>query len=178
MTERAIDKVTAHFEELGRQSIDVPEWDLTIYYDPVTVSDKQKLAKKVANWINSRPEGERVNVWTFKKRDTTMDDVRGAYPWQISLGSSFAPTCRASWASSSAHTEATARMPPVTSDAMFRNNGALPTSTAKLSSRRSSHSRAIRSSPRLSFTPAKVGRSRMAAMVSSDKGCLRKDGGW
>lgn len=34
---------TAHFKSIARQSIEVPEWGTTIYWDPITVEEYDKL---------------------------------------------------------------------------------------------------------------------------------------
>lgn len=45
----AIDNVKAHFQSLETLTIDVPEWDLTIYADPVTLKEKNRLFKMAKN---------------------------------------------------------------------------------------------------------------------------------
>ena len=42
----AIDLVREHFVSLGTKRIEVPEWKLTIYATPVTLSEKNKLYRK------------------------------------------------------------------------------------------------------------------------------------
>ena len=42
----AIDLVREHFASLGTKTIEVPEWKLTIYATPVTLSEKNKLHRK------------------------------------------------------------------------------------------------------------------------------------
>lgn len=42
----AIDLVREHFASLGTKKIEVPEWKLTIYATPVTLSEKNKLYRK------------------------------------------------------------------------------------------------------------------------------------
>lgn len=42
----AIDLVREHFASLGTKTIEVPEWKLTIYATPVTLSEKNKLYRK------------------------------------------------------------------------------------------------------------------------------------
>ena len=42
----AIDLVREHFVSLGTKRIEVPEWKLTIYSTPVTLSEKNKLYRK------------------------------------------------------------------------------------------------------------------------------------
>jgi hypothetical protein len=50
-----IDIARSHFESLGIQSIDVPEWkdddgkSTIIYWNPITLSEKNKLFKKSDN---------------------------------------------------------------------------------------------------------------------------------
>jgi len=39
------DKITAHFNELERGSIEVEEWDMTIYWSAYTVAERNKLMK-------------------------------------------------------------------------------------------------------------------------------------
>ena len=47
-----IDRAKAHFENLGTQSIEVPEWKdedgkpVILYWNPITLSEKNKLLKK------------------------------------------------------------------------------------------------------------------------------------
>lgn len=38
---RLIDKATNHFEGLKNSSIDVPEWETTVYFDPPTLAQRQ-----------------------------------------------------------------------------------------------------------------------------------------
>jgi hypothetical protein len=42
----AIDLVREHFASLGTKTIEVPEWKLTIYATPVTLSEKNRLYRK------------------------------------------------------------------------------------------------------------------------------------
>ena len=42
----AIDLVREHFASLGTKTIEVPEWKITIYATPVTLSEKNKLYRK------------------------------------------------------------------------------------------------------------------------------------
>ena len=42
----AIDLVREHFASLGTKTIEVPEWKLTVYATPVTLSEKNKLYRK------------------------------------------------------------------------------------------------------------------------------------
>lgn len=42
----AIDLVREHFASLGTRKIEVPEWKLTIYATPVTLSEKNRLYRK------------------------------------------------------------------------------------------------------------------------------------
>jgi hypothetical protein len=42
----AIDLVRDHFASLGTRKIEVPEWKLTIYATPVTLSEKNRLYRK------------------------------------------------------------------------------------------------------------------------------------
>jgi hypothetical protein len=42
----AIDLVREHFASLGTKMIEVPEWKLTVYATPVTLSEKNKLYRK------------------------------------------------------------------------------------------------------------------------------------
>lgn len=42
----AIDLVREHFASLGTRKIEVPEWKLTVYAAPVTLSEKNRLYKK------------------------------------------------------------------------------------------------------------------------------------
>jgi hypothetical protein len=50
-----IDRAKSHFESLGTQSIEVPEWKdddgkpTIVYWNPVTLSEKNKLFKKSDN---------------------------------------------------------------------------------------------------------------------------------
>jgi hypothetical protein len=50
-----IDRAKSHFESLGTQSIEVPEWKdddgkpTIIYWNPITLSEKNKLFKKSDN---------------------------------------------------------------------------------------------------------------------------------
>ncbi len=41
-----IDLVREHFASLGTRKIEVPEWKLTVYAAPVTLSEKNRLYKK------------------------------------------------------------------------------------------------------------------------------------
>ena len=41
----AIDKVTAHYDSLGTIETHVPEWDMTIYSQPVTLHNRSRIAK-------------------------------------------------------------------------------------------------------------------------------------
>ena len=49
---KIIDRAKTHFESLGVQSIEVPEWSdedgkpTVIYWNPITLSEKNKLLKK------------------------------------------------------------------------------------------------------------------------------------
>lgn len=38
-----LDKAKEHFASLERRSLDVPEWDCTIFWTPWTVGERQKL---------------------------------------------------------------------------------------------------------------------------------------
>jgi hypothetical protein len=38
-----VDKIEAHFEQLGSRKIDMPEWGVTIYAAPVTIADRKKV---------------------------------------------------------------------------------------------------------------------------------------
>ena len=42
----AIELVREHFASLGTKKIEVPEWKLTVYAAPVTLSEKNRLYKK------------------------------------------------------------------------------------------------------------------------------------
>ena len=50
-----IDRAKSHFESLGTQSIEVPEWKdddgkpTIVYWNPITLSEKNKLFKKSDN---------------------------------------------------------------------------------------------------------------------------------
>ena len=52
---KIIDRAKTHFESLGVQSIEVPEWKdedgkpTIIYWNPITLSEKNKLFKKSDN---------------------------------------------------------------------------------------------------------------------------------
>jgi hypothetical protein len=52
---KIIDRAKTHFESLGVQSIEVPEWKdedgkpTVIYWNPITLSEKNKLFKKSDN---------------------------------------------------------------------------------------------------------------------------------
>jgi len=52
---KIIDRAKSHFESLGVQSIEVPEWKdedgkpTVIYWNPITLSEKNKLFKKSDN---------------------------------------------------------------------------------------------------------------------------------
>ena len=52
---KIIDRAKSHFESLGTQSIEVPEWKdddgkpTVIYWNPITLSEKNKLFKKSDN---------------------------------------------------------------------------------------------------------------------------------
>lgn len=42
----AIDKVKAHWDSIsGVQSLDVPEWQMTVYFSPLTMQEAQRLVK-------------------------------------------------------------------------------------------------------------------------------------
>ncbi len=41
----AIDKVTAHYDSLGTIKTHVPEWDITIYSQPITLHNRSRIAK-------------------------------------------------------------------------------------------------------------------------------------
>lgn len=40
-----MDRIRAHFDAPGRRSFEVPEWDLTIYTDPLTVRERSQIFK-------------------------------------------------------------------------------------------------------------------------------------
>lgn len=40
-----IERALKHYEDLGRQQIDVPEWGVTIYWTPLTLEEANKLAR-------------------------------------------------------------------------------------------------------------------------------------
>tara|TARA_R110000868_G_scaffold29905_1_gene111294 strand:- start:484 stop:813 length:330 start_codon:yes stop_codon:yes gene_type:complete len=43
----AIDRVRAHFDSISKSKrIEVPEWEMTIFSSPVTLSEKNRLFKK------------------------------------------------------------------------------------------------------------------------------------
>jgi hypothetical protein len=42
----AIDRIKEHFSSLGTKKIEVPEWKLTVYATPVTLSEKNRLYRK------------------------------------------------------------------------------------------------------------------------------------
>lgn len=52
---KIIDRAKSHFENLGTQSIEVPEWKdddgkpTVLYWNPITLSEKNKLLKKSDN---------------------------------------------------------------------------------------------------------------------------------
>ena len=52
---KIIDRAKSHFESLGVQSIEIPEWQdedgkpTVIYWNPITLSEKTKLFKKSDN---------------------------------------------------------------------------------------------------------------------------------
>jgi len=46
MASSAIDLVRDHFASLGTKRIEVPEWKITVFSAPVTLSEKSKLYKK------------------------------------------------------------------------------------------------------------------------------------
>jgi len=43
------DRIAAHFESLGTREITVPEWDATIYCQPVTIAERQRIYKDSKN---------------------------------------------------------------------------------------------------------------------------------
>ena len=51
---KIIDRAKSHFESLGVQSIEVPEWEdddgkpTVLYWNPITLSEKNKLFKKTS----------------------------------------------------------------------------------------------------------------------------------
>ena len=42
----AIDAVKAHFKQFGVQSLFVPEWELTVYWNPLTMIEAEKLGPR------------------------------------------------------------------------------------------------------------------------------------
>ena len=52
---KIIDRAKSHFENLGVQSIEVPEWEddkgqaTVIYWNPITLAEKKKLFNKTEN---------------------------------------------------------------------------------------------------------------------------------
>jgi hypothetical protein len=42
----AIDKVTAHFDTFETAKVEVPEWEMTIYVEPMTLQQQSALLKK------------------------------------------------------------------------------------------------------------------------------------
>lgn len=54
-----IDIAKSHFESLGIQSIEVPEWKdddgkpIVIYWNPITLSEKNKLFRKSDNMLDA-----------------------------------------------------------------------------------------------------------------------------
>ena len=52
---KVIDRAKSHFESLGVQSIDIPEWkdddgkSTKVFWNPITLSEKNKLFKKSDN---------------------------------------------------------------------------------------------------------------------------------
>lgn len=52
---KIIDRAKSHFESLGVQSIEVPEWEdekgqpTVIYWNPITLAEKKKLFNKTEN---------------------------------------------------------------------------------------------------------------------------------
>jgi hypothetical protein len=46
MASSAIDLVRDHFASLGTKRIEVPEWKITVFSAPVTLSEKSRLYKK------------------------------------------------------------------------------------------------------------------------------------
>lgn len=43
----ALDKITAHFEGAGMTPVEVPEWELTLYFRPVTGFDRTNVRRGV-----------------------------------------------------------------------------------------------------------------------------------
>lgn len=43
------DAIAAHWNAMKRQRVEVPEWNTTIYYDPLSVAECDKLAPLSAN---------------------------------------------------------------------------------------------------------------------------------
>lgn len=58
---KAIEAAQAHFEQLGRQHIEVPEWGtdghpLIVYWSPMTIADRRRIFKP------DRPIDERLAI--------------------------------------------------------------------------------------------------------------------
>lgn len=44
-----IDRISAHFESLGSRSREIPEWDLTVHWTPVTIAERNQIYKDNAS---------------------------------------------------------------------------------------------------------------------------------
>lgn len=40
-----LDRITAHFDSLGKRTIEVPEWGCTIHATPVTIAERNRIYK-------------------------------------------------------------------------------------------------------------------------------------
>ena len=75
---KLIDRAKSHFESLGIQSIEIPEWKdeagnpSVIYWNPITLSEKNKLFKKSDN-LND--VGILADIIVMKAIDKDREDL-------------------------------------------------------------------------------------------------------
>ena len=60
-----LEKAKEHFKAIDRKIIDVPEWNITVYSQPMTLADKRKLSR------NASPDDPTLfaNVLILKAED-------------------------------------------------------------------------------------------------------------
>lgn len=45
MSDTILDRITAHFDSLGRRCVEVPEWGTTLHFSPVTIAERNRIYK-------------------------------------------------------------------------------------------------------------------------------------
>ena len=79
-----LEKAKEHFKEIDRKIIDVPEWGITVYAKPLTLSDKRRLTRNTKPddvtlfadvLIQKAEDKEGKKLYSLESKHTLMHEV-------------------------------------------------------------------------------------------------------